>query len=114
MGTILGDGCLAKHGRFYRLFVKHSLHQRSLAELKRDAFHEFVTMPLQQFDQRLGAGRFPCMQFVSRTSPPSSEWHVRFYRERRKIDTEEICELLSPRCPWPCGPWTMVVGIMPA
>lgn len=96
VGTVLGDGCLAKHGRYHRLHVKHSLRQRALAELKREAFKEFVSMPLQQFDQRLGTGRYPCVQFASRTSPAFSEWHRRFYMERRKIVPIEICELLTP------------------
>lgn len=96
VGTILGDGCLAKHGRFHRLFVKHSLRQRALAELKREAFTEFVSMALHAFDQRLGANRYPCVQFASRTSPVFSEWRGRFYRERRKIVPDEISELLTP------------------
>ncbi len=33
VGTLLGDGCLAKHGRYHRLFVKHKLAQRALEAL---------------------------------------------------------------------------------
>jgi recombination protein RecA len=96
VGTLLGDGCLAQHGRFHRLFVKHQLSQRGLAELKRDAFGDFVTMQLHQFDQRLGNRRYPCVQFVTRTSPVFSEWHHRFYRDRRKIVPANIADMLTP------------------
>ena len=96
IGTLLGDGCLAKHGRFHRLFVKHQLAQRSLAELKRDAFDGFVTMPLHQFDQRLADRRYPCVQFVTRTSPVFSEWHQRFYSERQKVVPRDIAETITP------------------
>lgn len=96
VGTILGDGCLARHGRYHRLFVKHALRQKALAEMKREAFGEFVSMPLHQFDQLLGTGRYPCVQFASRTSPVFTTWHDRFYREHRKVVPGEICELLSP------------------
>ena len=32
VGTLLGDGCLAKHGRFHRLHIKHKAAHRALAE----------------------------------------------------------------------------------
>ena len=87
---------MAKHGRFHRLFVKHQLSQKSLAELKRDAFDDFVTMQIHEFDQRLGGKRYPCVQFVTRTSPVFTEWSGRFYSEGRKIVPPEIAELLTP------------------
>lgn len=96
VGTLLGDGCLAKHGRFHRLFVKHQQAQLRLAEFKREVFHDFVTMQLHEFDQLLGGRRYPCVQFVTRTNPVFSEWHRRFYSERRKIVPEGIAELLTP------------------
>lgn len=96
IGTLLGDGCLAKHGRFHRLFVKHQLAQRDLAELKREVFGDFVTMRLHQFDQNLGDRRYPCVQFVTRTSPVFTEWHHRFYSGRRKRIPPDIAELLTP------------------
>lgn len=92
----MGDGCLAKHGRFHRLHVKHKEAHRSLAEFKRDVFANFVTMPLHRFDQRLGTGRYPCVQFATRTSPVFTEWHLRFYHERRKIVPRDIASYLSP------------------
>lgn len=96
VGTLLGDGCLAKHGRYHRLFVKHQIAQRRLAEFKRDAFDEFVTMRLHEFDQRLGDRRYPCVQFVTRTAPVFSGWHDRFYSGRRKIVPPDIADLLTP------------------
>ena len=96
VGTLLGDGCLAKHGRFHRLFVKHRLAQESLVEFKREAFSDFVTMSLHRFDQRLGDHRYPCVQFVTRTSPLFSEWHGRLYDGRRKIVPADIGTVLTP------------------
>ena len=96
VGTLLGDGCLAKHGRFHRLHVKHQISQRALAELKREVFCDFVTMPLHQFDQLLEGRRYPCVQFATHTSPLFSEWHQRFYRERRKVVPVGLAEWLTP------------------
>lgn len=96
VGTLLGDGCLAKHGRFHRLHVKHKAAHLSLVEFKRDIFANFVTMPLHRFDQRLGDRSYPCVQFATRTSPYFSEWHARFYRGGRKIVPRDIARELSP------------------
>ncbi len=92
----MGDGCLAKHGRWHRLHVKHRAAHRGLAEFKRQAFADFVSMPLHEFDQLLAGRRYPCVQFATRTHPVFSEWHSRFYRGRRKVVPSEIDRLLTP------------------
>jgi hypothetical protein len=96
VGTLLGDGCLAKHGRFHRLHVKHKAAHRVLAEFKRDVFTEFVGMPLHEFDQQLGGKSYPCVQFATRTSPLFTEWYARFYRAGRKVVPHNIASYLTP------------------
>jgi hypothetical protein len=96
-GTLLGDGCLAKHGRYHRLHVKHKLAHLELALMKYETFREFISMAPHQFDQRLGDKRHPCVQFATRTHPVFSEWHRRFYSGRRKIVPADIVNDLSPR-----------------
>ena len=92
----MGDGCLAKHGYYHRLHIKHKLAQLALAELKYEAFRDFVTMPLHQFDQQLRGRAYPCVQFATRTNPVFSDWHRRFYLHGRKIVPEDIASCLSP------------------
>ena len=92
----MGDGCLAKHGRWHRLHIKHRTAHRGLAEFKREVFADFVSMPLHEFDQRLLGKRHPCVQFATRTHPVFSEWHSRFYRGRRKVVPREIDRWLTP------------------
>ncbi len=96
VGTLLGDGSIAKHGRHHRLFVKHKIAHRALAEWKREVFVNFTTMPLHQFDQRLNGHFYPCVQFVTRTDPVFSEWRYRFYEGRRKIVPAHIDSLVTP------------------
>lgn len=96
VGTLLGDGCLAQHGRFHRLHVKHRSAHEVLAEFKYEVFRDFISMPLHHFSQRLGSEEFPCVQFATRTSPVFSEWHSRFYVDRRKTVPSEIGKDLSP------------------
>ena len=96
VGTLLGDGSIAKHGHHHRLFVKHKAAHRALAEWKRTTFAAFTTMPLHQFDQRLNGKLYPCVQFVTRTDPVFSEWRYRFYDGRRKIVPAEINSFVTP------------------
>jgi LAGLIDADG DNA endonuclease family len=85
VGTLLGDGSIAKHGHRHRLFVKHATAQIALAAWKREVFADFTSMPLHHFDQRLNDHLYPCVQFVTRTHQAFSVWRERFYRDRRKI-----------------------------
>ena len=96
VGTLLGDGSIAKHGHHHRLFVKHKAAHAALAEWKRGMFADFTTVPLHHFDQRLSGKLYPCVQFVTRTDPVFSEWRFRFYEDRRKIVPAEITSLVTP------------------
>jgi hypothetical protein len=96
VGTLLGDGCLAKHGHYHRLHVKHSLAQSELAEFKYDVFRDLISMSPHVFSQRLGEKSYPCVQFATRTSPVLSGWHARFYTGRVKTVPRDIAALLSP------------------
>jgi recombination protein RecA len=96
IGTLLGDGCLAMHGHHARLHVKHKAAHRSLAEFKRSTFESYLSMGLHEFDQRLSGKRYPCVQFVTRTSPVFTHWRRRFYCDGRKQVPNDITELLTP------------------
>ena len=96
VGTLLGDGCLAKHGYHHRLHVKHAVAQRALVEFKYDAFRDLISMRPHSFDQQLNGRGYPCVQFATRTSPALSEWHARFYRAGRKVVPADIARYLTP------------------
>jgi recombination protein RecA len=96
IGTVLGDASLAMHGHHARLHVKHKAAHRALAEFKREVFSRFTSMPLHAFDQRLGAKRYPCVQFATRTHPVFTAWRRRFYPDRHKQVPDDIADLLTP------------------
>lgn len=96
VGTLLGDGCLAKHGYYHRLHIKHRIAQRDLAEFKYSVFRDFITMSPHVFGQRLGGREYPCVQFATRTNPVFTDWHTRFYVGRVKAVPRDIVSLLSP------------------
>jgi hypothetical protein len=96
IGTLLGDGCLARNGRYHRLHVKHKGAHRALVDFKYRVFEEFISMPVHEFDQKLGDARYPCAQFATRTNPVFTQWHERFYEGRRKIVPPDIGRCLDP------------------
>ena len=96
VGTLLGDGCLAKHGYYHRLHIKHKEAHRALVEYKYEVFRDFVSMNLHAFGQKLNGREYPCVQFATRTSPLFSQWHARFYRDGRKIVPTDIARYLTP------------------
>jgi len=96
VGTLLGDGCLAKHGYHHRLHIKHKEAHRALVEYKYEVFRDFVSMNLHTFGQKLKGREYPCVQFATRTSPLFSQWHARFYRDGRKIVPTDIARYLTP------------------
>ena len=85
VGTLLGDGSIARHGHHHRLFIKHKAAHMALAAWKREVFADFTSMPLHHFDQRLNDRLYPCVQFVTRTHRIFSIWRNRFYSGGRKF-----------------------------
>ena len=96
VGTLLGDACLAKHGRFHRLHVKHQASQRILVDLKYSVFRSFISMPIHGFDQKLNGKLYPCFQFATRTHPVLSDWYFRFYQSGRKVVPMDVADRLTP------------------
>ncbi len=96
VGTVLGDGCLAKHGRYHRLHVKHKAAHKALVDLKYATFREFISMSLHGFDQMLLGRSYPCFQFATRTHPWFSDWYFRFYQSGKKIVPVDIAEHMTP------------------
>lgn len=90
IGTLFGDGSLAKRGKHYRLFIKHSANQRELIEWKYDIFKNIILMPLNYFTQKINEKEYRFIQFVTLTHPVFDVYRKIFYRESRKIIPSEI------------------------
>ncbi|MDI6883294.1 MAG: hypothetical protein QMC93_02345 [Patescibacteria group bacterium] len=93
IGTLLGDGSLAKRGRHYRLFIKHSSNQRKFIEWKYNIFKNIVLMPLNYFTQEISGKEYQFIQFVTLTHPVFDEYRKIFYQDSRKIIPTEIDEI---------------------
>lgn len=93
IGTILGDGSLAKHGRYYRLFIKHAANQQELIKWKYNIFKNIILMPLNYFAQEVNGKEYKFIQFVTLTHPVFGECRKRFYRDSRKIIPVKIDQI---------------------
>ncbi len=85
IGTLLGDGNLAKRGRYCRLFIKHSANQDKLIKWKYNIFKNIILMPLNYFIQEVNGKEYRFIQFVTLTHPAFDRYKEIFYRGSRKI-----------------------------
>lgn len=93
IGTLLGDGSLAKRGRNYRLFIKHAENQRKLIKWKYDVFKNIVLMPLNYFTQKVKEKEYKFIQFVTLTHVVFNKYRKIFYKDSRKIIPREIDQI---------------------
>lgn len=93
VGTLLGDGSLAKRGRHYRLFIKHTANQQKLIQWKYNIFKNIVLMPLNYFSQEVNEKRYKFIQFVTLTHPAFDEYRTKFYRGKQKIIPKKINQI---------------------
>lgn len=90
IGTILGDGSLAKRGIHYRLFIKHAVSQKKLVKWKYNIFRNIVLMPLNYFTQEIRGRQYGFIQFVTLTHSVFDKYRKKFYRNSRKIIPRNI------------------------
>lgn len=94
VGTLLGDGNLTKHGKHFRLFVKHAARQSKLAEWKRSEFQEITRMKINFFKQRVKDKIYEFCQFVTLTHSEFDNYRKIFYRKNKKIVPVKIDKIL--------------------
>lgn len=95
LGTLLGDGTLARRGREYRLHVKHGGKQLFFVKYKRAIFAPITSMPVRQFTQKVNQTEYHFAEFVTLTHPIFSDYYHLFYPEGKKVITPEVCRLTT-------------------
>ena len=93
IGTVLGDGCIAKNklGDTF-LMIQHCSKQREYVEYKRELFKSFTIMPVRFALTNFGHSTY---KFSTLIHPTLKELHSKFYINGKKIVTEEILEHLT-------------------
>lgn len=97
IGTMLGDGCLEKNGRYARLRIDHSEQQREYVEWKYKVFQEWtISSPtlVDYFDTRTNKTYYHC-RFTTLSLEVFSVYREMFYHEGRKRVPLELNGLLK-------------------
>lgn len=97
-GTLLGDGCLERNGKFTRLVIDHSVKQKAYVCWKADNLS--VLSPSvsikERFDQRTNKTYNHCI-LRTHTSPLLEKYVFHFYNEKRKCVPDKLPEMLNPQ-----------------
>lgn len=95
VGIILGDGNLTKHGKYFRLFVKHAATQVALAKWKRKEFNSITKMDLNFFKQQVKGKTYSFCQFITLTHLEFDAYRKMFYKKKKKIVPVNINKVLN-------------------
>lgn len=95
IGTLLGDGSLAKRGNHCRLFVKHSGNQEELIKWKYNVFKNIILMSLNYFSQDVYGKEYQFIQFVTLTHPLFDEYRNIFYQGKQKVIPQNISKIFN-------------------
>jgi len=97
VGTLLGDGCIAPHGRknkSFRLLIGHSEQQKSLVLYKKAILGNLVNSINRREDKR---GNSIMYTFSTVTHHELKRYYDLFYDNQRKVIKEELVHHLTPR-----------------
>ena len=96
IGTMLGDGGLRYRGKECRLHIKHSLKQLSLVNYKWQVFKPIISMKVRCFSQKVGIKDYNFAEFVTLTHPIFTHYYQLFYKNTKKIVTNEVANNIDP------------------
>lgn len=96
LGCLLGDGHLRKQ-RKYPLFVfSHSLKQEQYLYWKCSFFNDFFNIKNRvYFDKRTNKNYYK-LEAYSRVTPSLEKYYDLFYKNKKKIITEDLLNMLTP------------------
>lgn len=96
IGSLLGDACLEKNGRHYRIKFDHSIAQEQYVLWKYEKLSSFSTTPVvcNTFDPRNGK-QYSHSRFNTKSIELFDKFYEIFYTDKRKQVPENICDLLK-------------------
>ena len=97
VGTLLGDGCIAPHGRknkSYRLLIGHCEKQKDLVLYKKAILGNLVNQIRIQEDKRKNSIMY---NFTTITHHELKKYYDLFYDNGKKIIKDELINYLTPR-----------------
>lgn len=97
VGTLLGDGCIAPHGRknkSYRLLIGHCEKQYDLVLCKKAILGNLVNTIRRQVDKRENSTMY---SFTTITHNELKRFYELFYENNKKVIRDELINYLTPR-----------------
>jgi hypothetical protein len=95
-GTLLGDGCIAPHGRknkSYRLLIGHCEAQKELVLWKKQILNDYVNLIKRNIDKR---GNSIMYSFSTVVHNDFKYFYNLFYENGGKVIKEEMVQYLTP------------------
>lgn len=97
LGTLMGDSSIRQRNKNSSLRFSHSLKQKDYWEFKKDLLKEFVVSEFSERKRIKNNKIFSEVNFSTKTHPIFNYYRRLFYRDNRKIVSEEILNGLTPR-----------------
>lgn len=97
IGTMLGDGCLEKNGRFSRLRVQHKFDHKSYVEWKAKVLKPFLLKPpykVSIVDKRTSK-TYSSYKFDTLSSVIFDQYRQLFYNNNKKVISKNISKYLK-------------------
>jgi|SRR3989344_4474871 len=97
IGTLLGDGCLEKNGRWTRLRLEHSHKQKSYLEWKYRELQSLVTgsvMPVHAYHKK-NKSFYDSFRTYTRSDSALDLYRSKFYLNRKKIIPADLAVVLT-------------------
>ncbi|MBI1957404.1 MAG: hypothetical protein HYS44_03025 [Candidatus Niyogibacteria bacterium] len=97
VGTLLGDGCLERIGRFIRLKIGHGISQKQYFWWKYYALRSLTSKTskprmIRQF-HRVTKKYYESLHFATKSIPELEKYWVQFYSDGKKIINSDMQEL---------------------
>ena len=93
VGTLLGDGCIAKHGKDYRLVCGQCEKQKDFLFWKKSELGNFVNKVNKRIDKR---GNSTMFTFNTVTHNGLKKFYELFYENNKKVVRPEMANYLTP------------------
>jgi len=97
LGTLLGDASIRQRDKNSCLRIAHSLKQRDYLTSIKNKFADFEIAEFSQRTRIINNRKVDMIHFSTKTHPIFNYYRKLFYKNSRKIVSEEILNQLNPR-----------------
>jgi len=97
MGSLLGDASIRQRETNSCFRFSHSIKQKDYAEIKKKILMNFNISEFREVKRRIGCNFIHAIDFATKTNPLFNYYRSLFYKDGRKIVSNEILSQINPR-----------------